>query len=193
MIQGVTVIRHPQNLGKGAALLTGFAAAAVIADFAITIDADGQHDPVDALRLVGLLKSGRPALVIGRRENMLDDTTIKWTSRFGRKFSNFWVWISGGPFLSDTQSGFRVYPLREILGLRSRARRFQFEVEIVVLAHWKGIGIIEAPVKVTYQRGKDRVSHFRPFVDFWRNGGTFGRLIALRLLPMPLRRRLIQK
>lgn len=193
-IPGITVLSHSENLGKGAALMTGFAEAAEVADFAITIDADGQHDPADAIHLIAPLLSGVKAIVIGKRENMPNDTTINWTSRFGRKFSNFWVWMSGGPVISDTQSGFRVYPLHEVLGIRSRARRFQFEVEIVVLAHWKGIRIIEVPIKVIYQPGKDRISHFRPFVDFWRNAGTFGRLIAMRfLLPLPLRRKLIKK
>lgn len=189
-IPGITLLRHKRNLGKGAALLTGFAEAAKAADFAITIDADGQHDPKDAAAMMAVLRPGERALVIGRRENMLNDTTIKWTSRFGRKFSNFWVRLSGGPKVSDSQSGFRVYPIREILGIRSRARRFQFEVEILALAYWSGIRIIEVPVNVQYA---ERISHFRPFVDFWRNAGTFGRLITLRILvPPALRRRLIR-
>ncbi len=193
-IPGITVLSHSKNLGKGAALMTGFAEAAGVADFAITIDADGQHDPADAVHLMAAVQSGVHALVIGRRENMLNDTGIKWTSRFGRKFSNFWVRMSGGPVLSDTQSGFRIYPIREMLGIRSRSRRFQFEVEIVVLAHWVRIPIVEVPVKVIYPSKEGRISHFRPFVDFWRNAGTFTRLITMRiLLPLPLRRRLIQK
>ncbi len=193
-IPGIRVLSHAENLGKGAALMTGFAEAAGQADFAITIDADGQHDPGDAVSMMTPLMSGERALVIGKRENMLDDTTIKWTSRFGRKFSNFWVWMSGGPVLSDTQSGFRVYPLHEVLDMKSKARRFQFEVEIVVLAHWMGIPIIEVPVKVMYRPGGERISHFRPFVDFWRNAGTFSRLITMRLLlPLSWRRRLIKK
>jgi glycosyltransferase involved in cell wall biosynthesis len=193
-IPGITVLSHSKNLGKGAALMTGFMEAARTADFAITIDADGQHDPADAVRLMAVVQSGVHTLVIGRRENMLNDTGIKWTSRFGRKFSNFWVRMSGGPVLSDTQSGFRIYPIREVLGIRSRSRRFQFEVEIVVLAHWIGIPIVEIPVKVIYHSKEGRISHFRPFVDFWRNAGTFTRLITMRvLLPLKLRRRLIQK
>ena len=193
-IPGITVLSHPQNRGKGAAILTGLAAAARTADFAITIDADGQHDPSDAIPLMVPLQSGVPALVIGKRENMLNDTEIKWTSRFGRKFSNFWVRMSGGPVLSDTQSGFRIYPIHEVLGIKSRTRRFQFEVEIVVLANWKGIRIVEIPVKVFYPSKEERISHFRPFIDFWRNAGTFARLITMRLLlPLPLRRRLIRK
>jgi len=188
------LLQNQENMGKGAALLKGFEAASQKADYAITIDADGQHNPSDAIPMMNSIKAGVPTLVIGRRENMLNDATIAWTSRFGRKFSNFWVWAAGGPWLSDSQSGFRIYPIAEVLRLKSRARRFQFEVEILVLAHWMGIPIIEVPVNVTYQAGEGRVSHFRPFVDFWRNAFTFTRLIVMRLLlPMDLRKRILSR
>jgi len=84
--------------------------------------------------------------------------------------------------VSDSQSGFRIYPLPEILTLKTEARRFQFEVEILVIAHWNRFPILEVPVNVSYQAKDRRVSHFRPFVDFWRNAFTFTRLIAMRIL-----------
>ena len=113
----------------------------------------------------------------------MEDTAghIPWTSRFGRKFSNFWVRTSGGPKISDTQSGMRIYPLPETMGLNARARRFQFEVEILVQARRRGIPIIEAPVSVVYGADGARISHFRPFVDFFRNAKTFTRLIFTRI------------
>lgn len=179
LLQGAVVVRHEENRGKGAALLTGFAEAAKVADWAITIDGDGQHDPSDIARLVDVLTESNRGLVVGRRSDE-DLENAPWTSRFGRKFSNFWVRVSGGQRLADTQSGFRVYPLPEILDLNPRARRFQFEVEILVLASWASIPVVEAEVGVVYDSA--RVSHFRPFVDFWRNFFTFTRLIAWRVL-----------
>ncbi len=178
---GIHVIHHRENRGKGAALLTGFAALAGKADWAVTLDADGQHDPADVPVLIRAIPAGLRPIVIGRREGMAGKD-VPWTSRFGRKFSNFWVWCSGGPFLTDTQSGMRIYPLPEAAVLGVRARRFQFEVEILVRARWEGIPVIEAPVRVSYTPGMKRVSHFRPFVDFCRNSGTFTRLIFLRIL-----------
>jgi len=187
----ISVVRHKKNLGKGEAIRSGLKAASRIADFAVTLDADGQHMPDDAVKLIESIKEGIRPIVIGARKNMLEDTAIPWTSRFGRKFSNFWVRLSGGPVLTDTQSGFRIYPVKEILGLKSRAKRFQFEVEILVLAHWHKIPVYEVPVSVVYPEGGMRISHFRPFVDFLRNSLTFTRLIAMRLLMPPfLRRRL---
>lgn len=176
-LSGIHVLTHPVNRGKGAALITGMRAAAGIADYAIALDADGQHDPADALNLVAVLAEERRALVVGRRE-MAD---APWTSRKGRAFSNFWVRASGGPKLTDSQSGFRIYPLPETLHLGVVARRYQFEVEVLARAGWQDLPVLEAPISAAYGSTLPRISHFRPFVDFLRNFGTFGRLITRRV------------
>ena len=183
-IGGIVILRHRENEGKGAAIRTGFAAAAQVADWAVTIDADGQHHPEDVTHLIRAIPENQRPIIIGRREGMLAPD-IPWTSRFGRQFSNFWVRLSGGPRMTDSQSGMRLYPLPEALNLKVKARRFQFEVEILVKAAWKGIPVIEAPIRVTYQPGSGRVSHFRPFVDFLRNSSTFSRLIFMRIVILP--------
>ena len=179
-IPGIRIICHKKNMGKGAALMSGFSAAAVEADWAITIDADGQHYPEDAQNLIAAIPQGVRSIVVGAREGMVGEH-VPWTSRFGRKFSNFWVWMSGGPVLSDSQSGMRIYPLPEAIVLPTRARRFQFEVEILVQAKRKGLTVLETPVRVVYNPGGSRISHFRPFVDFVRNTLTFTRLIFTRI------------
>jgi glycosyltransferase involved in cell wall biosynthesis len=187
-LSGVTVIHHKENQGKGASLLTGFAAALRLADWAITIDADGQHDPEDILSLIQAVPGGQRPLVIGKRTGM-GHGNVPWTSRWGRRFANFWVWTSCGRWLSDSQSGFRVYPLPETLHLGTKAKRYQFEVEVLVRAVWCGIPIIEAPVRALYGPLEERVSHFRPWLDFWRNTRTFARLVATRILiPSRLRK-----
>ena len=180
-LSGITVIRHEKNQGKGASLLTGFAAVLQSVDWAVTIDADGQHDPEDILSLTRAVPRDQRPLVIGKRIGMRHKN-VPWTSRWGRRFANFWVWASCGRWFSDAQSGFRVYPLPETLRLGTRARRYQFEVEVLVLAVWRGIPIAEAPVHATYEK---RVSHFRPWLDFWRNTKTFARLVATRILIPP--------
>ena len=84
--------------------------------------------------------------------------------------------------MADSQSGFRIYPLPESLNLKVTSRRFQFEVEILVKAGWEKLPVIEVPVSVSYAPGKERISHFRPFIDFLRNTFTFTRLITQRIL-----------
>ena len=178
------MLRHETNRGKGAAIRTGFAALAGKADWAVTLDADGQHDPNDIPGMIRAIPAGSRPIVVGRREGMTG-ADVPWTSRFGRKFSNFWVRAAGGPPLSDSQSGLRIYPLPEAARLPVRSRRFQFEVEILVRARWRGIPVIEAPVGVSYAPGMKRISHFRPFIDFCRNTETFSRLIVQRMLRVP--------
>lgn len=179
-ISGIHLLVHDENRGKGAALLTGFAEASKIADWAIAMDGDGQHHPEDALSLINAIPAGQRPIMVGMRTGMAAKH-VPWTSRFGRKFSNFWVYVSGGPRMRDSQSGFRVYPLPEVMDLGVAARRYQFEVEILVRARWKCIPVIEAPVSVNYAAAGERISHFRPFVDFMRNSGTFARLILRRV------------
>jgi glycosyltransferase involved in cell wall biosynthesis len=181
-VDGITLLRHSVNQGKGAAILTGFAAAAKNqCDWAITIDGDGQHDPVDVRHLLQAVSDGERCIVLGKRQGMEGAVNVPWTSRFGRKFSNFWVWAAGGPLVDDSQSGFRMYPLPEVLTLGVKARRYQFEVEILVKARQQGISTREAPVSVIYQARGERVSHFRPWRDFWRNSACFSRLIFVRI------------
>ena len=180
----IFLINHPRNMGKGAALTSGMGLAHRMGCVAaLTIDADGQHDPADAAAL--LKKAGQcpaPCLVVGCRMAMQAGRNVPWTSRFGRDFSNFWVWAAGGPRLGDTQSGLRLYPLPETLRLDIRARRYQFEVEVLVRAHQAGIAVDEVPVRVIYQPPGERISHFRPWLDFWRNSATFSGLIFSRIM-----------
>jgi glycosyltransferase involved in cell wall biosynthesis len=184
----VAIVHHAQNQGKGAAILRGLSTAAappIGARFAVTVDADGQHQPDDARGLLAALDPEcleRPCLVLGAREGMVGQH-VPWTSRFGRGFSGFWVWAAGGPRLSDSQSGFRVYPVAETLALATRGRRYDFEVEVLVAARRAGIPVREAPIHVTYDPPGGRVSHFRPWRDFARNSIAFTRLIATRCLP----------
>lgn len=177
-VQDIILLRHLHNQGKGAALITGMMEAAKIADWAICLDADGQHDPEEMGALIRAISEGERPIVIGQRRIMAD---APWTSRSGRKFSNFWVWVSCGVYLSDTQSGYRIYPLPDVVELYVTARRYQYEVEVLAKAAWAGIPIVEAPVGVRYSPGGKRISHFHPWRDFVRNSQTFCRLIVRRV------------
>lgn len=184
-LQGITVLHHPVNCGKGAAILTGLIAAGEKkCNYAITLDGDGQHNPDNAEKLLRTVDEGERCIVIGSRQGMKGGKNVPWTSKFGRKFSNFWVWTAGGPRVQDSQSGFRLYPVPETVHLGVKARRYQFEVEVLVKARQQGIRIKEAPVQVVYQKKGVRVSHFRPWLDFWRNSTTFSRLIFSRVFRM---------
>ena len=182
---GARVIRNPYNMGNGAAIKRGIREASC--DIVVLMDADGQHHPADAEKLIGAIPEDMRPVIIGARQGM-ETKTVPWTSRSGRAFSNFWVWVSGGPRVSDSQSGFRLYPLPETLHLPVAARRFQYEVEVLVRAVQQNIPVLETPVRVVYQPKGERISHFRPFIDFCRNSATFARLITGRIVTGIFRR-----
>src|SRR5512145_200901 len=131
----VRITRHEMNKGKGAAILTGAQEALKLGmTHIITIDADGQHDPADAVFFIPLIKENPLAIVIGKRR--FNEETVPFSSRFGRAFSNFWLRVETGFSLKDTQSGFRAYPLAIFEWLTLHDRRYSFEVEVLVKAAW---------------------------------------------------------
>lgn len=161
----VTQIHHSKNLGKGRALRNGFRKALEMDfEYAITIDSDGQHFAADIPVFLKAIQDEPNALLIGSR-NMTQENVPKKSS-FGNKFSNFWFKFETGIKLDDTQSGFRLYPLR-LLPKRFFTNKFEFEIEVIVRAAWKGIVVKNIPIQVLYDPA-ERVSHFRPFQDFTR-------------------------
>jgi GT2 family glycosyltransferase len=181
----VPVIRHPQNLGKGKALLTAFDyAAARGAKYFITLDGDGQHFPEDIPHFVSRLDPD--TILIGSRQKVIGK--MPYSSRFGREFSDVWVCIESGAVASDTQSGFRAYPLESIQGLQLRSRHYNLEVEVVTRAVWAGLKIGSVPIRVQYLEGPNRVSSFRPFADNARISLMHTRLVLRQLMPIPHRR-----
>jgi glycosyltransferase involved in cell wall biosynthesis len=161
----VMQIHHSKNSGKGMAIRNGFKKALDLNyNYAITIDSDGQHFASDMPSFIETLEINSNELLIGCR-NMTQENVPKKSS-FGNKFSNFWFWFETGNKLEDTQSGFRMYPLRKI-PKRYFTNKFEFEIEVIVRSAWKGIPVRNIPVQVLYDP-VERVSHFRPFKDFTR-------------------------
>ncbi|MDO5971753.1 DUF2062 domain-containing protein [Flavivirga aquimarina] len=161
-------IHLEKNKGKGNALRTGFKHAETLGyHYAITIDSDGQHFPEDIPVFVNELEKSedKNIILIGAR-NMGQDTVPKKSS-FGNKFSNFWFWVETGLKLQDTQSGFRLYPLKSLKKLKFYTTKFEFEIEVIVKSAWSGTNVKNIPIKVLYDQ-TERVSHFRPFKDFTR-------------------------
>ena len=159
----IRVIRHPKNRGKGRALKTGLEEARRQGyRFALTLDADGQHEPGDIPDLVAA--AGERTLVIGSRNLMA--AGMPSGNTFANRFSNFWFTVQTGRKLPDTQTGFRVYPLEDLPSLKLLTAQYEAELTLLVFSAWKGLKLVPVPVHVYYP--EDRVSHFRPFADFFR-------------------------
>lgn len=158
----------PTNRGKGNALKVGLKNAANLGyDFAITLDSDGQHFPEDIPAFIAEAEAHptKNILLIGARN--LNAKGMPRKNSFANKFSNFWYWAETGESLDDTQSGFRMYPLKVINNLSLYSTKFEFEVEVIVKANWHGVTVKNIPIQVFYHP-TERVSHYRPFKDFVR-------------------------
>ena len=160
---GARVVRHARNLGKGTALMTGFAALREAgADAAVCVDADGQHPPEEAVRLARH-DAPREALVLGVRDLARDGAPKK--NQFSNGFSNRFLSFALGRHLSDTQCGLRRYPLAETFALGGRATGYAFEAEVILRAARLGWKIVEVPVRVIYPPESERVTHFHSVRD----------------------------
>lgn len=171
------------NRGKGAAILS----AAEWADtnkftHIITIDADGQHNPGDIPRFLDMIKKNPWTIIVGNRQFK---DTVPFSSRFGRKFSNMWVWITTGCRVPDSQSGFRAYPVAALRQVTCRGRRYDFEVEILVRGAWAGLPITHTDIPVHYSDETIKASHFDPLRDNARISWTYTQLVLRNFIPWP--------
>ncbi len=163
----VNLLSYTPNKGKGYALRQGFERAEKLGyDYVISIDSDGQHFAEDLPKFLHALEEHPSAIIMGVRN--MEQVGIPGKSSFGHKFSNFWFWVETGITMNDTQSGYRLYPIKLLSNTRFITRKFEFEIEVMVRAVWNGIEMAEVPVRVFYAPRESRVSHFRPFQDFTR-------------------------
>lgn len=191
----VQYVGYTNNVGKGWALRKGFEKAISLGyDYAITIDSDGQHFAKDIPLFVEKLEKSDNAIIIGARN--LNQENMPGKNTFGNRFSNFWFKVETGINMPDTQSGYRLYPVKHFKNTRFFTRKYEFEIEVLVRAAWKGLKIESVPISVYYAPKDERVTHFRPFKDFFRIGilNTILVLIAfLYIKPRNFIRSLFQK
>lgn len=166
-ISGIILINSPKNEGKGAALKKGFRKALNLGfTYAITLDADGQHFPEDIPIFLEANLRNPGCLIVGARK--LEGVMRSKASAFANSFSNFWFCVQTLHKLPDTQTGYRLYPLKKIKGLSFLTSRYEAELELMVFASWHGVHLVSAPINVFYPKPEERVSHFRPALDFTR-------------------------
>lgn len=166
-VENITVVDYGRNRGKGYALKAGFRKAKDLGyDYAITIDADGQHYADDIPTFLEAHKHNPGALIVGSRN--LQSENMPGKNTFANKFSNFWFHLQTWQDLPDTQTGFRLYPLHRMGSLRWLTSRYEAELEMLVFAAWHGVKLVPIKINVYYPPAEKRVSHFRPIYDFTR-------------------------
>ncbi len=167
---GATVLVHPRNRGKGAALSTGIAAALDgEAGVIVTLDADGQHPPEEIPRVAAPVLGGEADLSLGARART---GAMPW----GRRCTN---WLSaalasriGGVAVPDAQTGFRALSRRAAQLVRPGEQGYDFETAFLLAALARGLRVRFVPVPTVYA---GRPSHFRHWEDTWRQARVFTR------------------
>ncbi len=162
---GVAVVRNPANLGKGATLLKGFELFAKMGgiEAVFTLDADGQHDPVEMPSFIDAFREKRADIVIGSR--MADLEGMPALRRLTNRLTSAVISMRAGVRIDDSQSGYRLVRLAMMKKLHLVTRRFDLESEILIKAARLGAVIVSVPITTIYGEEKSKID---PLVDSWR-------------------------
>ena len=177
--EGVTVLRHAVNQGKGRALKTGF--HYVLNTYrkeelggVVTADADGQHSVEDTLKAARCLQAHRESLVLGTRN--FKEENVPFKSRYGNQITTAVFSLLYGKKITDTQTGLRGIPYSFLPEcLKMEGERFEFEIVMLIEAVRRKREIIEVPIQTIYINS-NRATHFRAVVDSAKIYGIIFRL-----------------
>jgi len=148
-INGITVLRHKINRGKGAAAKTGIEAAKLMeADIIITIDGDGQHDPKDIENLINPITKKNFDVVLGTRLKNPDG--MPFHKKIHNWIANIITWYLFGLWVTDSQSGFRAYSKKAADLINTRYDRYEYDSEVIRELYLYKLKFKEVPIKVRY-------------------------------------------
>ena len=182
----VEVHHRERNGGRGAALKTGYRLALRAGyTHAIQLDADGQHDAADVKRFLAEIERDPEALVLG---TPIFDESVPKSRLYGRQLSRAMVWLTTLSFdISDPLCGFRGIPLAATVALIDAVATgdaMEFDPELVIRLHWRGLAIRTVPTRVVYERGG--LSHFHMLGDNARMTWVYTRSLAGMAIRLPL-------
>jgi glycosyltransferase involved in cell wall biosynthesis len=164
---GAEILSHPANLGKGAALQSGWQLArARHFRWVITLDGDGQHAPEDIPALLECAERTSAAIVIGNR--MANPAGMPWV----RKVVNHWMSrrlsAAARQFLPDSQCGFRLIDLEALAALPISAGHFEIESEVLLALAQARRKIEFVPIQVIYKNEQSKIHPLRDTLRWFR-------------------------
>lgn len=157
---GATVLRHPSNRGKGAALRTGFEFSLEQgARGVLTLDADGQHEPLEIPKFLDVHRTEQADLVIGKRTF----SQMPFPRGLTNPFGSWLLSLAVGERIYDNQSGYRLYDRSLLRLVDLETVGFEFEVEVIGLALVHDLKIAWVDISTIYHT--DTTSYFNPIAD----------------------------
>jgi glycosyltransferase involved in cell wall biosynthesis len=165
------LLRHERNMGKGAALKTGFAWAMKSGfEGVVTVDADGQHDVSAIPSLIASAQSGKWGILIASRHSQFEQ--MAGLRKFWNRIGVWCIWKRTGFEITDSQSGFRYYSCDVLNNISLRSHGYALEMEIFLKAWKSGFTVGSLPVDARIADGR-ATSHYRPFKDTFNISMTF--------------------
>jgi len=182
------IIKLPNNIGKGAAILHGLTLA-VVDNYThvLTLDADHQHPAHYIAKFMDLSLKNPSSMILGMPEF---DASAPMLRVKGRKISNWWANLETlGWGIKDSLFGMRVYPIKELMAVMQStrwAKRFDFEPEVAVRLAWSGVPVLNISTPVRYiLKEEGGISQFKYGRDNLLLTGMHIRLFAEFLLRLP--------
>jgi glycosyltransferase involved in cell wall biosynthesis len=148
----VTVIRHPINLGQGAALQTGIAKALQNSEtnFFITFDADGQHSIKSALEMLQVARDSNVDVVLGSRFLNNSYQNMPFRKKVVLKLAIIFTRIDTGLKITDTHNGLRIFNRKFAESLNIQKFGMAHASEILDQVKFTGASWVEAPAHIKY-------------------------------------------
>jgi glycosyltransferase involved in cell wall biosynthesis len=166
-LHNATLIKHPVNKGKGAALITGFDFVGNNdVDWAFTMDSDGQHLPEELHRFVKSAAENNLDVVIGTR--MDDNESMPWLRKVTNIFTSWVVSSVSGASIPDSQNGYRLFKATSLKNLVLESTNYDLESEILVKLAWSGASIGSVPITTVYGDEISSINKTRDTVRFFR-------------------------
>ena len=162
---GAEVIQHLDNKGYGATIqdiLSSMRGTSF--GMLVIIDSDNQHDTADIPKLVKTIRD-EADLVIGCRAGK----DVPFYRRIGGTTLSVFTWMLSGVWIKDSQCGFRAYSKRAVDMIRPKEKGMAVSSEIVALAAWAGLKIVEVPIRIRYSEDSSTHNPWKQgFYTLWR-------------------------
>ena len=163
---GAKVIRHELNRGKGSAIVTGLAYfRRAEAEFAVLLDADGQHDPGEIPKFIDAARTLNADVVVGTR--MSETRGMPLVRRLTNRFTSWVTSQMVRQTIPDSQCGFRLIRRSVLPHLELGSSHFEIETEVLIQAARGGHKIVDVPIRTIYGNAA-RASHIHPLRDTMR-------------------------
>ena len=151
-VEGLKVLYHETNMGKGAALRTGFEQAS--GDFVIVQDADLEYDPQEYPKLLQPILQGEADVVYGSRFSGQSRNMMS-LHRFGNQFLTFMTNLLYGTSITDMETCYKLFKTPLIKSIKIECNRFNFEPEITAKILKRKLKIVEIPISYAGRKSSE--------------------------------------